>query len=147
MKRTCVLVAVLLVVASPVDAKPWWKDWKCWLAAIVNEGAAVASIYSASACRHANGIGPCQGGYGEIRARNAVNLFGAAGTTAIGLWGRHIGVKEWFAVPAGYTAWNTYEAVHQRLIACPSGEHFLYSTKKTCVDNYADDAWRLVLHP
>lgn len=136
MSKAATLFLTFLLAASSLSAKPWYKDPKAWALIAINQLAAGTEIYSASACRHKNGIGPCQGGYGEIRARNGLNLLTAGGTSALSLWGRHMGFKEWFVPAAGYAAWNTYEAVHQRLIGCPAGESYLYGTKFTCVETY-----------
>jgi hypothetical protein len=137
---SCTIILLMLAPACP--ARPWYKDWRVWVVTGVSLGASLAMTHTSHECRITFGPAPCDGGYGGYKAREIVRGVGSLGLVGIGLWGRHIGVKEW-AVPAlGFATYNGIAAYRQTIVGCPAGEHFLYGTKFTCVDNYVESSWR-----
>jgi hypothetical protein len=130
---------------QPVPAvkthKAWYKDAAVWVLLGITVATSLAATHEINNCRAQNGVAPCDGGYGEYKAREIVRMAGTVGEDAIALGMRHagFGFKSWAPVMFGFPAYNTSVAVRQSQIACPSGEHFLYGTKFTCVDNY--DEW------
>lgn len=124
---------IVLFLAPTSPAKPWYKDWRALTVVGISLGSSVAATHEAHACRQRFGPAPCEGGYGEFAAREGLRFGMSAGMSALSLWGRHEGFKEWPVWAAGFGAYSTYVAVHQTTIGCPVGEHFLYGTKKTCV--------------
>jgi hypothetical protein len=119
--------------------KAWYKDIRVWTVIGISLGASAAATYEAHECRLRNGIAPCDGGYGEFKAREIVRAVSTVGEDAIALGMRHqdIAAKYWLPVALGFPAYNTYVAVHESLKGCPAGEEFLYGTKFTCVpENY-----------
>lgn len=131
------LLLGLLIWPVSIEAKPWYKDVKVWVILGIGIGASAAATHWSHECRVKFGPAPCDGGYGEYRAREGARMVGTLGMDALALWGRHEGFKEWPIMALGYPAYNTYVAAHQSRIGCPTGEHFLYGTKDTCVDNYS----------
>jgi hypothetical protein len=136
------LVALVTLVALPVGAKPWYKDWKVWAVVGVSLGSSLALTHEAHECREQFSPAPCAGGYGEFKAREISRGVTSLGLVGIGLWGRHIGIKEWATPALGFATYNGIAAYRQTIVGCPSGEHFLYGTKFTCVDNYVEQTWR-----
>jgi hypothetical protein len=131
------LFCILLCFAASVDAQPWYKDKKVWLLIGASVASSAVATKEAHDCRERVGIGFCSGGYGPFAARETVNMIGTIGTDALGLWGRHMGIKEWFVLPVGYTVYNTYTAYDQTLKGCPAGQVPVYGTKYTCQPEYA----------
>jgi hypothetical protein len=117
--------------------KPWFKDWKPLTVLGYAVGSGVANIVETNGCRARVGISPCNGGYGALTARNALNLGTSVGFGFLSILGRHWGFKEWAAPSVMFSTYQTYEAVHQSTIGCPAGQHYLYGTKYNCVPNYS----------
>jgi hypothetical protein len=133
--RKLFFVTAICLWASAANGQPWYRDWKVWTVIGISLGSSIAATHNAHDCRLVNGIAPCDGGYGEFRAREILRFGGSAGIVGVGLWGRHQGFKEW-AIPAlGFAGYNASVAFRQSRIGCPAEEHFLYGTKFTCVAN------------
>lgn len=129
------------VVQINLPDKVWYKDWKVWAVIATSKIASGLATKEAHDCRVRNGPGPCEGGYGPFKAREFVRLGASFGFDIIGIWGRHMGIKEWALFPVGFAAYNTSVAIRQSRISCPAGEHFLYGTKSTCVENENYNNW------
>jgi hypothetical protein len=129
---------------APVKThKAWYKDWKVILGLGISIGASGAATYEAHECRLRVGVAPCDGGYGEFKAREIVRFAGTVGEDAIALGMRHQGFafKYWAPVMFGFPAYNTSVAIRQPLISCPTGEKFLYGTKYTCIPDSTKPTW------
>jgi hypothetical protein len=123
---------VFLLCASTLSAQPWYKDHKVW--AVIGSSIASSAVATKEAhdCRLREGISFCSGGYGPFAAREAVRMSATIGLDALGLWGRHLGIREWAALPLGNTAYNAYDAYDQTLKGCPVGQWPVYGTKYNC---------------
>jgi hypothetical protein len=124
--------------ADAPKRRPWYKDLASLLIAGSSLGASAANTYESHECRMRKdaGIAFCNGGYGPFAARQGINFGTAVLMTGLSLWGRHEGFKEWAAPSLGFTAYNTYEAVHQSQIGCPAGTVPVYGTKYNCEPAY-----------
>lgn len=128
-----VLAAIaLLLLASPIEAKPWYKDWKAWAVVTASLGSSAAATHWSHGCREKFGPAPCQGGYGAFAAREGVRFGTAAILTGHALWGRREGYRDWPVFALGFAAYNTSVAYRQTLVGCPAGQEFVYGTKFTC---------------
>ena len=126
--------ACLLLFTSIAQASPWYRDKKVW--AVIGSSIASSAVATKEAhdCRLRKdaGISFCNGGYGPFAAREVVRMAGALGTDALGLWGRHMGIKEWSALPLGYSGFNVYVAAQQAGIGCKAGTWPVWGTKYDC---------------
>jgi hypothetical protein len=139
LRMAAILALLLLAMAQGAAAqehKPWYKDWQAWLVAGASIASSVAMTHEAHACRERFGPAPCSGGYGEFKAREIVRGVTSIGMTAISLWGRHQGFKEWPVPALGFAAYNGIAAYRQTLVGCPPGEVFVYGTKFSCTESY-----------
>lgn len=97
--------------------------------------------HEAHTCRVQFGPAPCAGGYGEFGAREGLRFGTSALMSGLSWYGYKQGYKDWFLPAVGFATYNGISAYRQTLVGCPSGEHFLYGTKFTCVDNYSENSW------
>jgi hypothetical protein len=140
------LVIAALVIAIQISTGcgaahrgAWYRDPKALAVGVAVMGSSAAFSLEAHECRKQFGISPCYGGYGEIRARDWLRAGTSAGMFGLSLWGRHQGFKEWALPALGFATYNGIDAYRQTIVGCPTGQHFLYGTKFTCVKNY--DSW------
>jgi hypothetical protein len=123
MKKLISLVALFCLLSVPVQAKPWYKDWKVWLVIGAAAGSSIALSKTTHDCRARLEPGTCFGEYSEPAVIRGLNIAGTAGMTAISLWGRHEHIKEW-AVPAlGMATFNGIESYKQASATCPAGQN------------------------
>jgi hypothetical protein len=140
----CIIVFLLLLCPTMLSAqpnKPWYKDKKVWFVIAHSVGSSIAATHEAHQCRLRFGPAPCDGGYGEFRAREWVRFGSSIGLTALSLWGRHQDIKVWAAPSTAFSSYNTSVAVRQARIGCPAGQHFLEGTKFTCVTGPSEYPW------
>jgi hypothetical protein len=147
MKKPAKAAVCLLLLFSPVllsaqaapaaKSKVWYKDWVTWAVIGFSLGASAAATHFSHECRVKYGVAPCDGGYGEYKAREIVRGVGTLGEDAVALGMRHAGFKfkEWAPVAFGLPAYNTSVAYRQTLKGCPAGEHYLAGTKYTCTSS------------
>lgn len=90
------LALCFLLLASTLDAKPWYRDWRNW--AIIG-GSIAASSYATNQihnCRARNDLIHCpDGGYGEFRARELVRLSTSVSVAALSVYGRQHWTHGW----------------------------------------------------
>lgn len=110
MKR---LLILFLLIALPCKARPWYRDWKAWAVIGASVGSSIAATSQAHHCRVHYGPAPCDGGYGEFKAREITRGITSLGMVSFSLWGRHQGFHEWAAPALGFAGYNTYVALQQ----------------------------------
>jgi hypothetical protein len=67
-------------------------------------------------CRSRTEVARCQGGYGEVGARQVANGLLTGGMIALSEWGHHKHYKEWFVPVAAVTTYNGVTAWQQSRI-------------------------------
>lgn len=132
MKRLLALMLAAAIMTPVVSAKPWYKDAKVWTVIGLSVGSSITATYEIHKCREKFGPAPCNGGYGEFKAREIARGATSVGLTAISLWGRHEGFKEWSIFSVGFSTYNTITAIRQARVGCPIGQEFVYGTRSTC---------------
>jgi hypothetical protein len=122
------------LLAEP-PTKPWYKDWKVWRMIGFTVGSDIARTYEGHKCRERKnaGIAFCDGGYGPYAAREAVVDGGGLLLDGIGIWGRHMGIKEYSLFADGFSGYNTYVAYHEASLGCKAGTWPVWGTKYNCV--------------
>ena len=125
---------------ASLPSKPWYKDWKPIALLVADLGSSAAFSLEAHECRKRWGIAFCEGGYGEIRARDVVQAVGAFGTWGVGMWGRHQGIRGWWLPGAGLGTYYGIGAYRQTIVGCPADEVPVYGTKFTCEPEYGWDS-------
>lgn len=150
MKRIFAVAALILLysgtmLAQEPDAKHGkfatavlWipQHWRPIAATVFVMGSSVAATHWSHECREKFGPAPCEGGYGAYSAREGVRGGMSLTMDLMSLYGRKKGYKEWLLPAGAWGVYNVYVAAHQAGIGCPTGEHFVYGTKFTCIENY-----------
>lgn len=141
MRRILVVVTLLLLMVEPLGAKPWYKDLNVWRMIGMTVGSDIARTRQGHECRQRRnaGIAFCEGGYGPFAAREAVMDAGGLVLDGIGIWGRHMGIKEYSMFADGFTGYNTYVAAKQASIGCSAGTYPVYGTKYNCTSVWKPD--------
>jgi hypothetical protein len=140
MRMTKRLAILFLLATGSLQAQPWFKDWKSWAVIGASIGSSLAATHNAHDCRTKFGPAPCDGGYGEFKAREIARGVTSIGMTSISLWGRHQHFKEWSLPALGFAGYNASVAYRQTQKGCPAGEEYVYGTKFSCT---AADTWQL----
>lgn len=107
------LLLILLLVALPTEAKPWYRDKKNWLMLGASVGASLYATHNGHTCRQRVGLDGCtMAGYGEFRSREILRGGIALGTAALSIKMHQEGYREWFIWGAGDAAFNASIAAH-----------------------------------
>lgn len=113
--RKLLLLPLLLLCALPAQAGP-----KKVLARIALYTAAGVSTFEfahqTNLCRSRVDVARCQGGYGEVGARQVANGLLTGGMIALSEWGHHKKFKEWFLPVSAVTTYNGITAWQQSRI-------------------------------
>lgn len=138
MRKLILAILLTLGLTAPMQAKPWYKDWKVLTVIGVSLAADAVATHEIHECRLREGVAFCDGGYGEFAAREVVRAVSTAGEDAIALGMRHDGqaFKYWAPVALGLPAYNTYVAYDETLKGCPTGYWPLWGTKFTCTNGW-----------
>lgn len=107
------ILFLALSLSATVEAHPRWRT----LGRIALYGAAIASTvefaHQTNLYRDHVDISRCNGGYGEVGARQIANGVLTGGMIVLSEWGHHKNYKEWFLPVAAVTAYNEVTAFQQ----------------------------------
>jgi hypothetical protein len=116
MQQSMKRLAILLLLASPLQAGPRLRTVA---RVVLYAGAGVSTFEFArqtNLCRIRVDIARCQGGYGEVGARQVANGFLTGGMIALSEWGHHGKFKEWWLPVSAVSAYNGVTAWQQSQI-------------------------------
>lgn len=118
MRRAIVCLLLLISFISPAQAGPkkvFGEIARFGLHALA-AGSSVESDRQTDLCRMRTDVARCQGGYGEITPRQALDGIITFTAGALSEYGRHHGFREWFLFEVGVTTWNGVIAYQQSQI-------------------------------
>jgi len=114
--RKLLLLFLALSLSATVEARPRWRT----LGRIALYGAAIASTvesaHQTNLCRDRTEISRCNGGYGEVGARQVANGVFTGGMIVLSEWGHHKHYKEWALPVTAVTTYNGVTAFQQSRI-------------------------------
>ena len=140
-RKLLATIGLLLLLGPALEAKPFWKKKVFWVSTAVGAAASLVDTKEAHDCRQRVGISFCSGGYGPFAARQALNFGANVGFNLLAAWGQDLGVKESYALPFAFTAYNIYDAYDQTLKGCPAGQWPVYGTKYNCTGPTGPKDW------
>lgn len=114
--KTIIAVLLMLAFVQSAEAKPRWRTIGR-IALYVGAGVATFEVaHQTNRCRERVDVARCQGGYGEVGARQIANGLLTGGTISLSEFGHRKKFKEWFLPVAAMTAYNTTTAIQQARI-------------------------------
>lgn len=134
MKRI-IAAALLLTLASSTMAqpnRPWYKDWKNWAMLAGSIAAAGYATHEKHLCRQRVGLDGCpMAGYGEFKAREAIQAGAAIGLASLSIWGHQQGYKEWPIFGAGFAGFLVVQGARNQRTPVPAGGRDADKASKT----------------